>query len=107
VPPPRDKMRTATRRARYGAGTVAGRALSAYADEAGVDPTRGTETYAEVTFRISNWRWAATPFRLRTGKAIDKERREIAVHFKSVPHETDRHCVRAGVTDLSPHACRT
>jgi glucose-6-phosphate 1-dehydrogenase len=87
VPPPRDKMRTATRRARYGAGTVAGRQLPAYADEAGVDPTRGTETYAEVTFRISNWRWAGTPFRLRTGKAIDKERREIAVHFKSVPHE--------------------
>ena len=25
--------------------------------------------------------------RLRTGKAINKERREIAVHFKSVPHE--------------------
>ena len=87
VPPPRDKMRTATRRARYGAGTVAGRQLPAYADEAGVDPTRSTETYAEVTFRISNWRWAGTPFRLRTGKAIDKERREIAVHFKSVPHE--------------------
>ena len=36
---------------------------------------------------ISNWRWAGTPFRLRTGKAIGKERREIAVHFKSVPHE--------------------
>ena len=53
----------------------------------GVDPDRGTETFAEVTFRISNWRWAGTPFRLRTGKAIDKERREIAVHFKSVPHE--------------------
>jgi glucose-6-phosphate 1-dehydrogenase len=66
---------------------VAGKQLPAYADEAGVDPTRGTETYAEVTLRISNWRWAGTPFRLRTGKAIDKERREIAVHFKSVPHE--------------------
>ena len=92
--PPRDRApaaarrcATATRRARYGAGTVAGRQLPAYADEEGVDPARGTETYAEVTFRISNWRWAGTPFRLRTGKAIDKERREIAVHFKSVPHE--------------------
>ena len=77
----------ATRRARYSAGTVAGRQLPAYADEEGVDPSRGTETYAEVTFRVSNWRWAGTPFRLRTGKAIGKERREIAVHFKSVPHE--------------------
>jgi glucose-6-phosphate 1-dehydrogenase len=77
----------ASRRARYGAGTIAGRQLPAYADEPGVDPARGTETYAEVTFRISNWRWAGTPFRLRTGKAIGAERREIAVHFKSVPHE--------------------
>ena len=87
LPPPPEKMRAATRRARYSAGTAAGRQLPAYADEEGVDPARGTETYAEVTFRISNWRWAGTPFRLRTGKAIDKERREIAVHFKSVPHE--------------------
>jgi len=86
-PPPPEKMRAATRRARYSAGTAAGRQLPAYADEDGVDPDRGTETFAEVTFRISNWRWAGTPFRLRTGKAIDKERREIAVHFKSVPHE--------------------
>jgi len=96
-PPPPEKMRAATRRARYSAGTVAGRQLPAYADEEGVDPSRGTETYAEVTFRISNWRWAGTPFRLRTGKAIDEERREIAVHFKSVPHEPfddrDRHNV--------------
>jgi glucose-6-phosphate 1-dehydrogenase len=36
---------------------------------------------------VSNWRWADTPFLLRTGKAIGTERREIAVHFKSVPHE--------------------
>jgi glucose-6-phosphate 1-dehydrogenase len=86
-PPPPEKMRAATRRARYSAGTAAGRQLPAYADEDGVDPDRGTETFAEVTFRISNWRWAGTPFRLRTGKAINKERREIAVHFKSVPHE--------------------
>ena len=78
---------TASRRARYSAGEIEGRALPAYADEDGVDPSRDTETYAEVTFRVSNWRWAGTPFRLRTGKAIGTERREIAVHFKSVPHE--------------------
>ncbi len=30
---------------------------------------------------------AGTPFRLRTGKAIGQERREIAVYFQSVPHE--------------------
>jgi glucose-6-phosphate 1-dehydrogenase len=87
VPPAPEKMAAATRRARYGAGSVGDRRLPGYVDEEGVDPARGTETFAEVTFRISNWRWAGTPFRLRTGKAIGKERREIAVHFKSVPHE--------------------
>jgi glucose-6-phosphate 1-dehydrogenase len=82
-----EEMAEATRRARYTAGDLAGKQLPAYVDEEGVDPSRGTETYAEVTFRVSNWRWAGTPFRLRTGKAIGTERREIAVHFKSVPHE--------------------
>lgn len=87
VPPAPGDMASATRRARYSAGTAAGKTLPAYVDEDGVDRSRGTETYAEVTFRLSNWRWADTPFRLRTGKAIGTERREIAVHFKSVPHE--------------------
>jgi glucose-6-phosphate 1-dehydrogenase len=87
TPPEPAEMAKATRRARYTAGTIAGTQLPAYADEDGVDPSRDTETYAEVTFRVSNWRWAGTPFRLRTGKAIGTERREIAVHFKSVPHE--------------------
>ncbi len=87
TPPPPAEMAKATRRARYTAGTIAGEQLPAYVDEEGVDPSRETETYAEITFRVSNWRWAGTPFRLRTGKAIGTERREIAVHFKSVPHE--------------------
>jgi glucose-6-phosphate 1-dehydrogenase len=87
VPPKPEEMAKATRRARYTAGTVGGKELPDYAEAEGVDPSRGTETYAEVTFRVSNWRWAGTPFRLRTGKAIGQERREIAVHFRSVPHE--------------------
>ena len=87
VPPKPEEMAKATRRARYTAGTVGGKDLPAYADAEGVDPSRGTETYAEVTFKVSNWRWAGTPFRLRTGKAIGQERREIAVYFKTVPHE--------------------
>jgi glucose-6-phosphate 1-dehydrogenase len=106
APPAPEKMGVDSRRARYSAGTIAGRQLPAYADEAGVDPARGTETYAEVTFRISNWRWAGTPFRLRTGKAIGTERREIAVHFKSVPHEPFNDRDRPNVLrfQLSPDA---
>ena len=79
-------MRRDTVRARYTAGTVAGRELPDYTSEQGVDPARGTETYAEYTVTVDNWRWAGVPFRLRTGKALGTDRQEIAVWFKPVPH---------------------
>ncbi len=78
--------RTAGRRARYGAGTVGGRKLPAYAKEAGVHPELNTETLAEVTVGIENWRWAGVPFRLRSGKAMADRRQQIVVTFKDVPH---------------------
>lgn len=81
------QMASATRRARYTAGHVGGRDLPSYTDEDGVDPARGTETFAEVTLHIENWRWAGVPFRLRTGKALATDRREIVVHFRPVPHQ--------------------
>jgi len=85
VTPP-DDVATGSVRARYTAGTVGGRELPSYADEEGVDPGRETETYAEVTVGVDNWRWAGVPFRLRSGKALADKRSEIAVHFKPVPH---------------------
>jgi len=57
-----------------------------YAAESGVDPARGTETFAAATFWIDNWRWAGVPFRVRTGKALAADRHEIAVVFRPVPH---------------------
>lgn len=75
-----------SRRARYSAGTVAGRELPSYLDEPGVDPKNDTETLAEVTFEINTWRWAGVPFTLRSGKALAVRRREIAITFKPVPH---------------------
>ena len=85
VQPPAD-VRTGSVRGRYTAGTVAGRALPDYADEDGVDPARGTETYAELTVTVENWRWAGVPFRLRSGKALSADRQEIVVRFRPVPH---------------------
>ena len=81
-----EEARTHTVRARYGAGTVEGNSIPAYADEEGVDPGRGTETFAQVTFLIDNLRWAGVPFTLRGGKALSGFRGEIAVHFRPVPH---------------------
>ncbi|SOC52115.1 glucose-6-phosphate 1-dehydrogenase [Blastococcus aggregatus] len=85
VRPPADPAAGSVR-ARYTAGTVGERRLPDYAAEEGVDPGRGTETYAEVTVTVDNWRWSGVPFRLRSGKALGADRREIVVRFKPVPH---------------------
>ena len=75
-----------TVRARYSAGRIGECQVPNYADEEGIDPARGTETFAQVTLWVDNWRWAGVPFVLRSGKALGRERREIAVHFWPVPH---------------------
>jgi glucose-6-phosphate 1-dehydrogenase len=77
-----DDMRASTRRARYTAGDIDGRRLPAYADEAGVDESRGTETLAEVVLAVDTWRWAGVPFRLRSGKAMSATRKEAVITFK-------------------------
>ncbi|MCU1546151.1 MAG: glucose-6-phosphate dehydrogenase [Homoserinimonas sp.] len=75
-----------SRRARYTAGIVRGRELPSYVDEPGVRPENGTETLAQVTVGIENWRWAGVPFVLRSGKALGEPRTDITVTFKEVPH---------------------
>ncbi|MFI5614068.1 glucose-6-phosphate dehydrogenase [Amycolatopsis sp. NPDC051903] len=85
-----------TRRARYTAGRLDGRDVPAYTGEAGVDVTRRTETFAEVELELDNWRWAGTIFRLRSGKALRRDRKEVAVHFRPVPHLPLGHSGEAG-----------
>ncbi|TCJ19837.1 glucose-6-phosphate dehydrogenase [Rubrobacter taiwanensis] len=75
-----------TVRARYSAGRIGDREIPAYADEEGVDPENGTETFAQVTLGVENWRWKGVPFVLRTGKALSADRREILIRFRPVPH---------------------
>jgi glucose-6-phosphate 1-dehydrogenase len=53
VRPPADMARD-TVRGRYTAGTVGGRAMPDYTAEHGVEPDRGTETYAEYTVTVDN-----------------------------------------------------
>jgi len=81
-----DDVRRLTVRARYTAGEADGMAVAAYADEAGIDPGRGTETFAAVTLHIDSWRWAGVPFTLRSGKALEADRHEVRVRFRPVPH---------------------
>jgi len=94
------EVATRTARARYTAGVVAGRAMPSYVDEPGVDPSRHTETYAEATFSIDNPRWAGTSFRLRTGKALARPRREILVHFHDVQQVVFREVASASANLL-------
>jgi glucose-6-phosphate 1-dehydrogenase len=77
--------RAASRRARYTAGDVDGRALPSYVDEPGVDAGRETETLAEVVLAVDTWRWAGVPFRLRSGKALGTARKEVVVTFRPPP----------------------
>ncbi|TWE10195.1 glucose-6-phosphate dehydrogenase [Rudaeicoccus suwonensis] len=75
-----------SRRARYTAGQIGSRKIPAYVKEQGVDPSRMTETLAEITVEIDNNRWSGVPFILRSGKAMGEPRKQIVAHFRDVPH---------------------
>lgn len=55
---------------------------SAYHELKGVRNGTATETFAAVKFQFDNWRWAGTPFYLRTGKRLGAKRTEVVVQFK-------------------------
>lgn len=84
-----------TRRARYtagtltGAGATRGRPVLGYTDEDGVDPARGTETYAELLLELDTPRWTGTRFVLRTGKALGTPRKGVALHFRTAAPACD------------------
>ncbi|HEX3629974.1 MAG TPA: glucose-6-phosphate dehydrogenase [Candidatus Dormibacteraeota bacterium] len=73
-------------RGQYGPGWVAGQQVVGYSQEADVAPNSTTETYVAVRLMIDNWRWADTPFYLRTGKRLPSRASEIAIQFKNAPH---------------------
>jgi glucose-6-phosphate 1-dehydrogenase len=81
-----EEVRRQSVRARYGAGRIGEREIPAYVDEEGVDPTRRTETFAQLTLEVDTPRWAGVPFVLRTGKALGRDLGEVAVHFRAAPH---------------------
>ncbi|MBL0922213.1 MAG: glucose-6-phosphate dehydrogenase [Phycisphaerales bacterium] len=57
----------------------------AYTEEKGVDPARKTDTYAAMRVHIDNFRWAGTPFYLRSGKKLARKLTEVVVQFKAPP----------------------
>jgi glucose-6-phosphate 1-dehydrogenase len=63
----------------------AGEAGPSYREDVDAPRSR-TESFIAMKLHISNWRWAGTPFYLRTGKRLRARTSEIAVVFKDAPH---------------------
>jgi len=81
-----DDALSLTVRGQYGPGWVDGEQVPGYRGEPGVATGSVRETFVAMKIDIDNWRWAGTPFYLRTGKALPKRATEIVIQFRRVPH---------------------
>ena len=63
----------------------AGNGMASYLQDIQAPDSR-TETFVALKAEVQNWRWAGTPFYLRTGKRLRSRGSEIAVTFKEPPH---------------------
>jgi glucose-6-phosphate 1-dehydrogenase len=87
-------------RGQYGSGYIEGEEVPGYRQEHGVAADSNTETYVAAKLFVDNWRWADTPFYLRTGKRLPRRETTIAIQFKRAPHplfEVDRESLRPNV----------
>lgn len=69
----------------YGSGEQEGILVPGYREEKNVDPASETETFVALKLHIDNFRWAGTPFYIRTGKRLAKQSGEIVIQFKEMP----------------------
>ena len=81
-----DRVETNAVRGQYIRDFVGGQEVPGYTDEPSVAEHSTTETYCAVRLCVSNWRWADTPFLLRSGKRLPRRVTEVAIHFKRPPH---------------------
>ena len=72
-------------RGQYGAGSIGGQPAAAYRQEPDIAPGSNTETYVALKLKVDNWRWAGTPFYLRTGKHLAARKTEIMLQFRRPP----------------------
>ena len=73
-------------RGQYGHGFIEGGPVPGYRDEEGISQDSTTETYVGAKVFVDNWRWADTPFYIRTGKRMPRRETTIAIEFKRAPH---------------------
>jgi glucose-6-phosphate 1-dehydrogenase len=74
-----------TARGQYTAGVANSQSVPGYAEE-GNGASSNTETFVALMAHVDNWRWAGTPFYLRTGKRLPVRSSEIVIQFREVPH---------------------
>jgi glucose-6-phosphate 1-dehydrogenase len=86
-PIPRQAVHAHAFRAQYRAGDAGGSKVPGYLEEAGVDPSSATETYAAMKLYIDNWRWRGVPFYLRTGKRMGATNSLISIRFRHPPQQ--------------------
>lgn len=96
---------TRTVRGQYGDGSVTAKDGSAekaigYRLEPKVSKSSTTETFVAMKLLIDNWRWAKTPFYIRTGKRLAKRVTEIVIQFKRAPFTPFR---EHGIGRMSPN----
>ncbi len=82
-----DQVPDFAQRGQYGSGAINGEPVPGYRQEDQVNLESNTDTYAAVKLVVDNWRWAGTPFYLRSGKRLPKRVSEIAIRFKQPPQE--------------------
>jgi len=70
----------------YGKGMVDGTPVPGYREEENVPSNSETETFVAMKLHINNFRWAGTPFYIRTGKRMATSSAEIVIQFKSLPN---------------------
>jgi len=85
-----DEVQRFAVRGQYGRGSIGGDTVPAYRKEPGANPMSNTETFVAMRLDVENWRWAGTPFYIRTGKRLPRRVTEIAVQFKQPPYQAFR-----------------
>lgn len=73
-------------RGQYFAGSIEGKPLTGYRQEAKVKSDSNVDTYVALKLFIDNWRWSGIPFYLRTGKALPLSASEVRIQFRPAPH---------------------
>jgi glucose-6-phosphate 1-dehydrogenase len=70
----------------YGEGVIDGNPVVGYRQEENVPKDSKTETFVALKLHINNFRWAGTPFYIRTGKRLGNYGAEIVIQFKDLPN---------------------